>query len=439
MKRVIPIFILLILIGAGYYWWTTQRDAKVIDLAASIDPLLRKVPDNRILGSGSIEAEILAITTETGGRIVAIHADEGEEVHMGDLLVELDTSLLEANRVQLEAALATARANLAEISAAARPEDVAAARAELQQARAARDGSYVVWQQSQSIVKDPLELNAQIDTGRGDIAILEKQVEAAQADLKAAEIQRDEAARNQSNDEAITLSQVAVKQAEAAQANLAAAQAELAGAQRQLALLIAIRDNPLALITQANTARTAYEQGEAGVLVATANLASVKAGAMPEEIAVAEAQVRQAEAALASLQVQIDKRVLTAPRNGVITNRPANPGELATPGATLLSLGDLDRVTLTVFIPETQIGRVQVGQTARVEVDAYPGETFKGTVAFIKPEAEFTPKNIQTKEERVNLVFAVKITLDNADHRLKPGMPADAEIVSDPGTGGQPS
>jgi multidrug resistance efflux pump len=396
-------------------------------------------PDIPIIGSGTIEAETIVITTETGGRIIAIHADEGDKVHQGDLLVELDASLLAANRSQLEAALDTAQANLAEVSAPPRREDVAAAKAELQQALAARDGAYAVWQQAQSIVDNPLELNTQIDAARGDTAILEKEVEAAQAELKAAEIQRDEAARNQLNDEAVTISQVAIKQADAARANLAAAEAEFAGAQSQLALLIAIRDNPVIPITQANAAKTAYEQAKAAVSVAEAKLALVEAGPVPEDVVIAEAQVGQAEAALASIEVQLDKLNLTAPRDGIITDRPANPGELATPGATLMNLGDLDQVTLTVFIPVTQIGQVRVGQTARVEVDAYPGETFEGTVAFIAPEAEFTPKNVQTEEERVNLVFAVKITLDNPDHRLKPGMPADAQIIKDPETKGQSS
>ncbi len=431
MKRVIPILILLILIGAGVYWWATQRDAEGSGLAIPIDPPWGEEPPKDIIGSGTIEAEIVAVTTETGGLIVAMHADEGDEVERGDLLVELDTSLLRANQNQLEAALATALANLAEVSAPPRPEDVAAAEAEVQQARAARNGAYTVWQETGSIVEDPLELNAQIDAARGEIAILEKSVEAAQAELKTAEIQRDEAARNQLNNEAMVMSQVAVKQADAARANLAAAEAELAGAWSQLALLIAMRDNPLALITQANAAQTAYEQADAGLLAAKAKLASVKAGPMAEDVAIAEAQVQQAEAALASVGVQLDKLDLTAPRDGIITDRPANPGELATPGATLMNLGNLDQVTLTVFIPETQIGRVRVDQTARVGVDAYPSETFEGTITFIAPEAEFTPKNVQTEEERVNLVFAVKITLDNPNHRLKPGMPADAEIISD--------
>ncbi len=431
MKRLFLVLTLLAVIGGGYYWWTSRSNIDVISLAAPGGPLWGTQPKNRIAGSGTIEAEIIAITTETGGRIVAIHADEGDEVHPGDLLVELDTALLQANQNQLEAALATARANLAQVSAPPRSEEVAAADADLRRARAARDGAYAVWQEAQSIVINPLELTAQIDGARGQVSALEAEVEAAQATLKAAEIQRDEAARNQSSDEAITLSQAAVKQAEAAKANLAAAEADLAGARQQLQLLLSMRDYPLILITQANAARTAYKQAQAAVLVAEARLAAVKAGPMPEEVAIAEAQVRQAEAALFRVEVQLDKLKLTAPREGIITDRAAHPGELATPGTTLINLGDLDQVTLTVFIPETQIGRVRVGQSGRVRVDAYPGTTFEGRVSFIAQEAEFTPKNVQTEEERVNLVFAVKISLDNPDHRLKPGMPADAEIISD--------
>jgi HlyD family secretion protein len=424
MKRAIPVIILLALIGGGYYRWTTQKSTEATSSSG-------QGPYDHIFGSGSIEAKIIDITSDTGGRIVAVYADEGDEVHQGDRLVQLDTSLLQAQLNQLDAALASARANLAEVSAPPRPEEVAAAEAELHQAQANQDGAYTVWQQAQSIVSNPLELTAQVDTTRGQVAILQKDVEAAQATLKEAVIQRDEAARNQSNDEAITLSQVAAKKAESAQGNLAAAEAELAGTQRQLELLMAIQKNPLDLITRANAAKEAHEQAKAAVQVAETKLALVKAGPMAEEVAIAQARVQQAEAAMARAQVQLDKMSLAAPHDGIITDRSANPGELAAPGATLMNLGNLDRVTLTVYVPETQIGRVRVGQTAQVSVDAYPGETFEGTVTFIALQAEFTPKNVQTKEERVNQVFAVKISLDNPNHRLKPGMPADAEIISD--------
>ncbi|MBI1879605.1 MAG: efflux RND transporter periplasmic adaptor subunit, partial [Chloroflexi bacterium] len=164
-------------------------------------------------------------------------------------------------------------------------------------------------------------------------------------------------------------------------------------------------------------------------LVAQANLAATKANPTAEDIAVAQAQVAEAEAVLAKVQVQLDKLTLAAPRAGLISHKLVNPGELAAPGTVLLELSDIDAVDLIVYIPETLIGQVKVGQEAQVFVDAYPGEIFEGVVTFIKPEAEFTPRNVQTREERVNLVFAVKITLDNPDHRLKPGMPADAEIL----------
>jgi multidrug resistance efflux pump len=423
MKRAIPILFLIALIGGAYYWWTTQGREVFLKLAGQESP-------GRIVGSGAIEAETVAITAEVGGRIVALYADEGEEVEQGAPLAELDASDLQARRNQLEAALAGARANLAEVSAPPREEDVAAAEAEQQLAQAARDGAFAVWQAALSLAGDPLELSVEVESARGQVASLEKEVEAAQADLKEAQIRSDEAARNQLNHEGLVMGQVAEQQVKAAQANLAAAEAELAGARQQLALLVTMRDNPVALIVQANAADFAYQQGVAAVSAAQARLALVRAGPMPQEAAIAQTQVQQAEAALATLQVQLDKLKLSAPRQGIITQRPANVGELAAPGAVVMNLGDLDRVTLTVFIPETQIGRVRVGQTSQVSVDAYPGKTFEGKVDFIALEAEFTPKNVQTAEERVNLVFAVKISLDNPDHRLKPGMPADAVVGS---------
>lgn len=106
---------------------------------------------------------------------------------------------------------------------------------------------------------------------------------------------------------------------------------------------------------------------------------------------------------------------------------------MATPGAPLLTLADLTQVTLTVYVPEPDVDIVQVRQAVQVLVDSFPGEAFSGHISYISAEAEFTPKNVQTKAERVNTVFAVKITLDNNDQRLKPGMPADAILAE--GTG----
>jgi HlyD family secretion protein len=407
----------LAIAGAAYYWGFAGNSAQAATTT--------------IGGTGSIEADQITITAETGGRIIAIHADEGDNVKKGEMLVEIDRSIVESQRGQALAAVETAKANLDNVTAPARDEEVAAAEAQLSQAIATRDGLKIVWQQLQATLNNPLELNTRVDSAQGQLAILEKQVESAQAAVKTAEVQRDEISRNQNGDEAITMSQAAKEQYEAAKANLATKQAELSGAQENLNQLKAIRKNPLTLKAQVHAAQTGYEQADSAVMVLQAKLDAVKAPAMAEDVAIAEAQVKQAEAAVARLDVQLSKLTLSAPRGGVITERPANSGELAAPGDTLMKLGDLDKVTLKVYLPEEQMGRVRVGQKARVTIDAYPGESFEGAVTYINPEAEYTPKNVETKDQRVKLVFAVKISLQNPEHRLKIGMPAEAVILSD--------
>jgi HlyD family secretion protein len=121
--------------------------------------------------------------------------------------------------------------------------------------------------------------------------------------------------------------------------------------------------------------------------------------------------------------------VLQAPRKGIVLERMVNVGEIAPPNFSLLTIADLDQVTLTVYVPENQIGLIKVGQSVEVRVDSFPERTFNGEVVYIASRAEFTPKNVQTKEERVSTVFAVKIEIPNPDQTLKPGMPADAQIL----------
>ena len=126
------------------------------------------------------------------------------------------------------------------------------------------------------------------------------------------------------------------------------------------------------------------------------------------------------------LQTRMDKMALRTPLAGIVTSRSAHAGEAALAGATLLTVSNLDVVELTIYIPEDELGRVYLGQEVDVAVDAFPGRVFTGTISHISQQAEFTPKNVQTEKERVNMVFAVKVKLDNGDHALKPGMPADA-------------
>ena len=203
------------------------------------------------------------------------------------------------------------------------------------------------------------------------------------------------------------------------------------GAVAALNNLYRIRDNPQDLNTQIDAAEAQYRAAEAAVGMAQAQLDGLEAGATTEEIAIAEAQVDQAQAGLDSLIVLRDKQTIVAPVGGVVLEVNIHEGELTIPGGTMLTLGDLDHVTLTVYVPEDRLGQVKIGQTVDVSVDSFPGQTFEGTVVRIADEAEFTPRNVQTQEERVNMVFAVEVRIPNPDHALKPGLPADAVILTE--------
>jgi hypothetical protein len=210
---------------------------------------------------------------------------------------------------------------------------------------------------------------------------------------------------------------------------LAQAEAVRGGAESYLAELTQQIASPLTLQAQVNSAESQYGIATAAVGLAEAQVDGLRMGATPEQIDAVEAQVEIARAALETLRVQVDKLTLTAPISGLVLERPVHVGEVALPGSPLLTLADLANLTLTVYVPEDQLGQVQFGQVVSVTVDAYPDRVFSGTVVYLSNQAEFTPKNVQTREERVNMVFAVKIELPNPDHALKPGMPADAVLL----------
>ena len=180
------------------------------------------------------------------------------------------------------------------------------------------------------------------------------------------------------------------------------------------------------------------DDAEARLVVTQAQEASAKEAlsklkrlARPEEIRAAEARLDQAVAAADLLKKTIADCTVVSPVAGIVTRRPVEAGELVGAGTTVLTVSELDTVHVMLFVTEKELGRVRLGGEADVTIDAAPGRVFKGRVTFISPEAEFTPKNIQTKEDRVKLVFGVKVEIPNPDGALKPGLPADAVIVLD--------
>jgi multidrug resistance efflux pump len=383
--------------------------------------------EDALVASGSIEGDTVSIVSEFGGQIVSLFAGEGDAVSAGDVLVRLDTTSLEAEKAQVGAGVVAAKANLESVKTGSHPAEVLVARAELRQAIAERDAAKTAWKDMQKLLADPHEIEAQIVEALSVVDLAAASIEQHQAKVAAAELERDRY-RGKGSLEERQLYTSLNYQVEAAQAALDAARAEKQAAQKTLKALKALRRNPLVLESQVHAAKSAYEIAAAGVGVAKSRYDELKAGPPPEDIAVAEAQVAQAEAAGAILEAQIEKMTLTSPIDGIVTSRSAHAGEAVTPGATLLTVANLDEVKLTIYIPENELNRVYLGQEVEVMVDSFPGRPFAGTVAYISQQAEFTPKNVQTAEERVNMVFAVKVRLSNPDHLLKPGMPADAVL-----------
>jgi HlyD family secretion protein len=452
MKReqIVPIVVIVVvlIIAAVAAIYFVRNPAALDQVMAELEIAEPEV--SGLTASGFIEAEEVAIAPELGGRVVELLADEGDNIETEQVLIQLDGTLLEAQIEAAQAGVDMAQAELAQAQAGARPEKIRQAEATLAQAEIARDGAYQAWQDLIAIRDNSQELNAQIAQARAQVAIAEAALAQATALKDAAEIAHDgywdaNEALEDAKEElkgipkpyrptlpGFQLDFHLIPNAYwKAWVGVNTAQAGLNGARAALSDLYAIRDNPQELNAQVDAAEAQYQVALAAVQMAQAQVDGLRAGATDEEVAAAEAQVEQAQAGLDTLLVYRDKLIISAPVGGLVLELSIHEGELAAPGATLLTLGDLDEVTLTIYVPEDKLGQVLIGQEVEVRVDSFPDRTFTGTVIAIANEAEFTPRNVQTQEERVNMVFAVDVRIPNPDHALKPGIPADAVIITE--------
>ena len=213
-----------------------------------------------------------------------------------------------------------------------------------------------------------------------------------------------------------------------ARANLRNATATRVWTERDFKRAQALYAKDLVAMAEVDRARQAYDVAAEQQTAAQERLELLRAGPRADAVAAAEADLAQARASLAMTLKRLAEMRLVSPVDGVVLHKHMEVGETVNPGVAILTLVDPSDMWLRAYVPETDVGRVKIGQTAAISVDAFPGKTFAGTVTEIASQAEFTPKNVQTKKERVNLVFRIKIAVQNADGTLKPGLPADAEL-----------
>jgi len=207
-----------------------------------------------------------------------------------------------------------------------------------------------------------------------------------------------------------------------------AAQARLDGLYRTYALLEEMRKEPLALLANLHQAENAVALAQAALEVARAQRAQQIAPPSPETVAVADAQVQKAQAALNLVQWQADRLLLSSPIAGRVQARLIEPGEMVQPGTPLLTLMDTSQMEVWIYVAEQDLHRVHLGDKLPVTVLAIPDKTFQGKVYFIAEQAQFRPNNVLNPDDRGDMVFLVKLHLANADALFKPGMPADVTL-----------
>ncbi len=432
--------------------------------------------------SGVVESVQVIVSSELSGRVAEVFVSEGDRVEVGELLFRLDEALMQAQLNQATTALEAAEANLESMQAALDAADAACmaaqagvdfarvqyelernnARLEDQPERTSawdreipREFDMPVWyfDKSERIEAAEVELeNAQAaleierenytevleDAGRSDIRAAEERLSQAQAAFLVADALQDRKVdaqdRAQIDDYVDMIYDSAEAEMESAQKaydkllsdqvadEILEARARLTVAQERYNTALDLFQE---LLTgddslHVRAAEAALQQAQAVLAQAEANREQVSAGAVQ-----AEKTVAQMQAALDTVQLQMDKLSVHAAVSGVVMTRNIEPGEIMQPGITAMTLGQLDTLTITVYLPEDRYGQVHLGDQAQVTADSFSDESFDAIVTRIADQAEYTPRNVQTEDDRRTTVYAVELSVVDPEGKLKPGMPAD--------------
>ena len=362
-----------------------------------------KRPEDRLIVSGNIELTEVNIAFKTAGRLVERSVDEGDNVKKGQIIARLDRDQLAAQHDRETAAVASSEAQLAQ----------------------ARTG--VDWQRA--------TLRADIESKHADLAAAEANlnemkngarpqekvdahaaVESASAELERAKRDWDRAQTLYKNDD------ISTAQFDQYRKTFENAQAAHKSAIERESLVLA---GPRAEQISGQAAQV--ERARAALKMAEANALELKR--REEELTTRRAEIARSKANVTVIDTQLNDTVAASPVDGVVLVKSADVGEVLAPGTTVVTVGDIDHPWLRGYINETDLGKVRIGSPVKVTSDSYKGKVYNGKVSFISSQAEFTPKQIQTQQERVKLVYRIKIDVENPGRELKSNMPVDAEIM----------
>jgi len=359
----------------------------------------------RIVVSGNIELTEVNIAFKTAGRLIERTVDEGDAVKKGQIIARLDRDQLMAQREREVAGLESARTQLAQSETSMAWEKATLA-ADIEQRRAdlASNEARLAELNNGARPQEKLDARAAVDSAQSELDRAKKDWDRSQTLFKDDDISAAQFDQYRNRWES--------------------AQAALKSMTEREALVLA---GPRAEVIKAQQGQV--ERARAAVKIAEANSLEMKR--REEDLGTRRAEIARSTASIAMIDSQLADTIVASPVDGVVLVKAADVGEVLAPGTTVVTVGDIDHPWLRGYVNETDLGKVKLGAKAKVTTDSYPGKVYQGRVTFISSEAEFTPKQIQTEQERVKLVYRIKIEMDNPRRELKENMPADAEIVLD--------
>src|SRR5579863_187142 len=387
MKR---IFLILLLVAAGVAGWMWHSGAFNHD-------------GNRILVSGNLELTQVDLSFKTAGRIVERAVDEGAWVKKGDLIARLDPVQMEDQTRRDRALVNSAQSSYDQLVTS-----IAFQKATLESDIAARQAEVNV---AQAKLDELLSGSRPQDIQQADAAVTD-----AKAQLDFARLDWERYQTLYKNDD------ISKQQYDQARTKFESVTAQLRQAEQKESL---VKEGPRK--EDIEGARADVARAQAAVKTAEANRLELQR--REQELIARRAEIEKSQAQVGISNSQLDDTKVFTPIDGVVLVKSAEPGEVLAAGTTIVTIGDLDHPWLRAYINETDLGRVKLGQKVRLTTDSFPGKVYDGVISFIASDAEFTPKQIQTTEERVKLVYRIKIDVDNHAHELKNNMPVDAEIV----------
>jgi HlyD family secretion protein len=356
-----------------------------------------------LLISGNIEATLVKISFKIPGRISKRLVDEGVRVRQGELIAKLENRELIDQKDRAEASMETAQQKVRSLLLTVEMEEKTSAD-EIRQADA-------------NLHTTQIHLSQLLNGSRP------QEIEQAKAEVEQAKAELEKAEKFMERSKYLYERKVVPAQDwDTNRTAYEVAAARYRTAQERYGL---VKEGPRKEEIEQSMAEV--ERAKASLSLAHSKRLQVKV--LRQDIEVQKAQIKEARAALEVVKRQLEYSEVFAPVSGVVLIKSAEEGEVVSPGATVVTIADLDHPWLKGYVDETELGRVKLGQTVRIRTDTFPDKAYEGKISFISSEAEFTPKQVQTQKERVKLVYRIKVDVENPKGELKPGMPADGEIL----------